>query len=235
MERILIVEDNQALNDGIKLALKGEGRIFTQAVTAAEARRFLREEAFSLVILDILLPDGNGLELCRQLRLDKSDRERGLTPVLFLTANDTEIDVVNGLEAGGDDYVTKPFSLAILRARVEALLRRGRAGREREEPLAFGPFFFDFEGLVFTKNGQGLNLSKTEIRLLRLLIENRGKVLTREILLDRIWSDGGDFVDENALSVTIRRLRNKIEEDPGKPQFIHTVYGLGYTWEKRDG
>lgn len=161
--------------------------------------------------------------MCKEIRKNSD------VPIIFLTANDMEIDVVTGFELGGDDYITKPFSLAILRARVSALLRRS-AENQKITSVTIDNFVFDFENMIFTKVETELVLSKTEQKLLRLLIENRGNTLTRDILLDRVWRDGVEFVDENALSVTIRRLRSKIEDTPSNPKYIQTVYGIGYTW-----
>lgn len=220
MERILIVEDDTVLRSGIALALRSEGRQVDTCPDLAAARAFLIENTPDLILLDINLPDGSGLELCRELRT------RSGLPVIFLTANDTELDEVMGLEAGGDDYITKPFSLAVLRARVAAALRRRK---QSDTVWCSGDLRLDFQEMQFTKGGLDLNLSKTELRLLRMLVENRGHTLTRDQLLDSIW-DGGEFVDENALSVAIRRLRGKIEDDPKSPCFIQTVYGIGYTW-----
>ncbi len=148
--------------------------------------------------------------------------------MLFLTANDTEYSEVAALETGGDDYITKPFSLAVLRARVTAALRRrAPAGPELVE---IGPFRFDFARLQFEKQGVELALSRTEQRLLQLLVRNREQVVPRDTLLDQVW-DGGEFVDENTLSVAVRRLRAKLEEDPRRPSYIQTVYGVGYIWK----
>ena len=144
--------------------------------------------------------------------------------MIFLTVNDLESDIVTGLESGGDDYITKPFSLAVLRARVNAVLRRNEPG------VKSGGIELDFENMRFYKNGRELELSKTEQRLLRLLSKNPGVTMQRERLIDRIWSDGAEFVDSNALSVAVKRLRDKIEDDPQKPVLIKTVYGIGYVW-----
>lgn len=215
MDHILIVEDDRALSQGIRLALDQAGRQFTQCHTLREAEEALAARPPQLVILDLNLPDGNGLDLLRRLRAASS------LPVLILTANDLEVDQVLGLELGADDYVTKPCSLAVLRARVNNLLRRSRSAAP---VLELPPYVFDFGRMVYTKNGVPLDLSKTEQRLLRLLAEHRGQTLTREQLLERVW-DGGEFVDENALSVAVNRLRRKLGEAP-----IRTVYGVGYVW-----
>ncbi|WP_337575469.1 response regulator transcription factor [Fournierella sp.] len=223
METILLVEDDAALSEGIALAFSQQPYEFVRCASLADAWQALQTRAFSLILLDLGLPDGNGLELCRQLR----DR-RDPVPVLFLTANDTEYSEVAALEAGGDDYITKPFSLAVLRARVTAALRRRTpAGLELVE---VGPFRFDFARLRFERQGVELALSRTEQRLLQLLVKNRGQIVPRDTLLDQVW-DGGEFVDENTLSVAVRRLRAKLEEDPRRPRYIQTVYGVGYTWK----
>ena len=186
MERILLIEDDQALGRGTALALAGEGREIRVAATLAQGWTALGEGEYALVLLDLNLPDGNGLDFLTALR-----RTSGV-PVLILTAND--------------------------------LLRRGSAPAAA---LELGPFSFDFERLRFMRNGTEVELSKTEQRLLRLLVEHRGQTLTREQLLDRVW-DGGEFVDANALSVAVKRLRDKLTDAP-----IKTVYGLGYTWEEK--
>ena len=180
------------------------------------------EEAgpFALLILDVNLPDGSGLSLLEEVK--------GRVPVIFLTANDLETDIVAGLELGAEDYITKPFSLAVLRARVNAQLRRGKgAGNEVVET---GEFVFDFGRMEYRKKGKLVELSKTEQRLLRLLVQNRGTTLSRGDLVDRVWTDGAEYVEENALSVTVKRLRDKLEEVPSKPRYLKTVYGIGYTW-----
>ena len=214
--RILLVEDDRALSRGVTLALAESGRTITAVETLAGGREALEQGPWDLVILDVNLPDGNGLDFLTHLRREST------VPVLILTANDLESDQVAGLELGADDYVTKPFSLAILRARVQTLLRRARP---MPSAVELPPFSFDFQNLTFTRNGVPLELSKTEQRLLRLLVEGRGRTLTRAQLLDQVW-DGGEFVDENALSVAVKRLRAKLVDAP-----IRTVYGLGYTWE----
>ena len=216
MDQILILEDDRALSQGIRLALGQADRQFLQAYTLREAQDALASHTPQLVILDLNLPDGSGLALLRELR------DRTALPVLILTANDLEADQVLGLELGADDYVTKPCSLAVLRARVNRLLRRDRP---RPAVLELPPFLFDFERMVYIREGVPLELSKTEQRLLRLLSEHRGQTLTREQLLARVW-EGGEYVDENALSVAVNRLRRKLGDAP-----IRTVYGVGYVWE----
>lgn len=218
MEHILIVEDDPALGRGLTLAL-GDAHTCTLATGCGDARRALAAATFDLAIFDINLPDGSGLALLEETRA------AGGPPVILLTANDLETDIVTGLTLGADDYITKPFSLAVLRARVEAALRRN-APAAASAVFEQDGFRFDFDRLDFAVEGRPLQLSQTEQRLLRLLIENRGHTLPRDTLLDRIWTDGADYVDENALSVTVGRLRRKL----GKNAPIKTVYGVGYSW-----
>lgn len=222
MQRLVIVEDDCDLNRGLCLALKNEEMDIVSCLDLRQARQAL-EQAADLLLLDVNLPDGNGLEFLQELR------QSSAIPVILLTANDTEMDVVMGLEHGADDYITKPFSLAILRARVHAQLRRaGAESAERESPVVqLGPFRFDFERMLFSRNGMPVELSKTEQKLLWLLVENRGVTLSRAQLVDRIWIDGAAYVDENALSVTVKRLRDKLKAG----DYIKTVYGVGYVWK----
>ena len=222
MKDLLIVEDDRALGEGIRLALQAPELRLQLCHTLAEAGALAARQPFDLLILDINLPDGNGLDFLRALRQEHA------VPVILLTANDLETDIVAGLELGADDYITKPFSLAVLRARVHAQLRRGTPAQT--ERVEIDRFSFDFGRMEFQRGGQPVELSKTEQKLLRLLVENRGRTLTRAQLVDRIWTDGAAYVDENALSVTVKRLRDKLEEIPSKPRYIKTVYGLGYTW-----
>ena len=222
MQKILLLEDDTTLGNGIRLALQSPSVQTQLCHTLAQARSALAENGFDLLILDVNLPDGSGLELLEQVC------KTSTVPVILLTANDMEMDVVTGLESGADDYITKPFSLAILRARVNAQLRRGTAGKAA--CFAIDSFTFDFDRMEFRKDGQPIELSKTEQKLLRILIENRGQTLSRATLVDRVWTDGSEFVDENALSVTVKRLRSKLEDTPSSPRYLKTVYGIGYTW-----
>ena len=223
MERILLLEDDDALGRGVAMALAGPERVVERAATLAEAGDRLAANRFDLLILDVNLPDGSGLTLLRRLRSGGDG-----TPVILLTANDLELDEVTGLEAGADDYITKPFSLAVLRARVNAQLRRG--GSAPAAVVTVGPFTFAFDRMEFRRDGIPIELSRTEQKLLRVLVENRGHAVSRTALVERVWSDGAEFVEENALSVTVKRLRAKLERDPARPAFIRTVYGIGYTW-----
>lgn len=221
MKKLLLVEDDLALGEGVRLALQTEGRPVTLCRTLAQARQTLAAEGpFALAILDVNLPDGSGLTFLEEVR--------GRLPVLLLTANDLETDIVAGLELGAEDYITKPFSLAVLRARVNAQLRRSGGGAG--QVVEVGDFTFDFARMEYRKAGRPIALSKTEQKLLKLLVQNRGTTLTRADLVDRVWTDGAAYVDENALSVTVKRLRDKLEDTPSKPKYLKTIYGVGYTW-----
>lgn len=223
MEQLLIVEDDRGLNQGLCRALRREGRTLVSCQNLKGAREQLQCGGVSLVLLDINLPDGSGLTLLQELQATMP-----ALPVILLSANDTDPDIVEGLELGAEDYITKPFSLSVLRARVDARLRK--AGREQEQAIWIDGFCFDFAQLRVSRDGKEILLSRSELRLLQLLVENRGRVLERRQLMDRIWTDGAEYVDENALSVTVKRLRDKL----GASEYIKTVYGIGYSWINKD-
>lgn len=222
MQKILLLEDDVTLGNGIRLALQNSALQIMLCRTLSEARSILEQNAFDLLILDINLPDGSGLDLLNEVR------KVSAVPIILLTANDMEMDIVTGLESGADDYITKPFSLAVVRARVNAQLRRGVPAKTT--CMEIDSFQFDFDRMEFRKGGSLIELSKTEQKLLRILLENRGQTLPRAMLVDRIWTDGAEYVDENALSVTMKRLRDKLEDTPSAPKYLKTVYGIGYTW-----
>lgn len=215
MKHITIIEDDIGLNNGIALALKQEDITFFQLYRLGD---FQPSEPTDLIILDINLPDGNGFDFLRKLR-QNSD-----VPVIILTANDLETDEVTGLELGADDYITKPFSLMVLRARIDKVLKK--INSSANNVYTDDTYYFDFDKMEYSVDGSSVELSKTEQKLLRLLIQNKGQTLTRDYLVDRIWTDGADYVDENALSVTVGRLRKKLNA----ANQIKTVYGIGYVW-----
>lgn len=223
MKNILIIEDDRTLSNGISLTLKSGEYHIEQSFDLNSARQALLKGHFELLILDINLPDGSGLDFLKEFRQMQDAK------VILLTANDMETDIVLGLEMGADDYITKPFSLAVLRARVNSQLRN--RSHHMGDAVNVASFRFDFERMEYSKGGTPIELSKTEQKLLRILVLNRGRILSRSELVDRIWTDGAEYVDENALSVTVKRLRDKLEEDSSKPQYIKTVYGIGYIWE----
>ncbi|WP_276619216.1 response regulator transcription factor [Syntrophomonas wolfei] len=219
MRQVLIVEDDRNLSRGLCLALRNQELQIVPCFDLKSAREQLACGMTELVLLDINLPDGSGLELLGEIKGGSKS-----IPVILLTANDTEMDVVMGLEHGADDYITKPFSLEILRARVKTQLRRLAVNEQKS--IVIDSYRFDFAHMEFFKADTAVELSKTEQKLLRLLVENRGVTIRRAVLMDRIWTDGADFVDENALSVTVKRLRDKLDA----AQYIKTIYGLGYIW-----
>ena len=223
LRNILLIEDDVSLSNGVKLALQSPDNTIIQCFSIKEVRQ-VDTASVSLIVLDINLPDGNGLDYLQELKI------RYNVPIILLTANDMETDIVTGLELGADDYITKPFSLAVLRARVNARIR----SVENKEFVGYQSerFMFNFQEMMYMVSEEQIELSKTEQKLLRMLIENKGITLERGVLIDRIWTDGAEYVDENALSVVIKRLRDKIEEVPTKPQYIKTVYGIGYKWEE---
>ena len=221
MNKIMIVEDDRKLNDGIVLALRENCNAFLQCRTLAEARNLLTQEEIALVLLDVNLPDGNGIDFVREVRAYSP------VPILLITVNNMELDIVTGLEAGANDYITKPFSLMVLRARVAVWLRAGIGHPDR---FSMGPFDFDFRKMEFRREGRLVELSRTEQRLLRVLCENQGATVKRSMLIDSVWQGDGEYGDEHALTVTIKRLRDKLEKDCANPDYIRTVYGIGYTW-----
>ena len=221
-EKLLIVEDDKKLNDGIRLALKNDSYFFYQCQTLQEAREILKKEDITLVLLDVNLPDGNGIDFVREIRKNSQ------VPIILLTVNNMEVDIVTGLEAGANDYITKPFSLMVLRARVSVQLRNKDAVVKNS--MEFDGFEFYFDKMEFFKNGELIELSKTEQKLLKVLCENRGKVVKREYLIDEVWQGDTEFVDAHALTVAVKRLRDKLEDDTQKPEYVKTVYGIGYTW-----
>lgn len=229
MYHILIVEDDRALNSGIALALKNPNDTFIRCFSIKEAKEAWQKEHIDFIILDVNLPDGSGYDFLKLVRQDSD------IPILMLTANDLEIDEVTGLSLGADDYMTKPFSLAVLRARIEALKRRAEKEAKKDRDIyEMDEFVFDYGKLSFTCRGEEITLSRNEQKLLKLFLENQGQVLTRELLVDRLWTDGAEYVDENALSVTVNRLRKKLETANKDSGYIQTVYGLGYIWKKED-
>ena len=220
MEQLLIVEDDATLNQGLCKALREADRKIVSCSNLAQARDQLSLGTVSFVLLDINLPDGSGLDLLQQIKNDNP-----ALPVILLTANDTDRDIVDGLEKGADDYITKPFSLSVLRARVNTQLRKAR-GKKTNDEFTDGKYSFNFSDMRFCVEGKQVELSKTEQKLLYLLTQNAPNTIPRDVLIDRIWSDGEEYVDENALSVTMKRLRDKLLLG----EKIRTVYGIGYAW-----
>lgn len=222
MEKILIVEDDRFINDGVKSFLRGKGYECVSAYDLYSARVALTG-SFHLVILDIKLPDGSGLDLCREIR------KTSHVPIIFLTANDTDEDMVKGFLMGCDDYIAKPFSLDVLLQRIIAVLRRS-SSEEKSEVYTYKDLSVDFEKRKVYVGDEPVKLSATEFKLLELLIKNKGQVLTRDVILSRIWDINENFVDDSTLTVYVRRLRQKLERDAKNPEYIITVFGIGYTF-----
>ena len=222
--KIFILEDDDAIGIGLTYSLENEGYTVTLAKTVSDAERIINSEDFALYILDLTLPDGSGYDVCRTIK------KKGDLPVIFLTAYDDEVNVVMGFDLGADDYITKPFRVKELLVRIKSVLRRynkeSADGIVRVKDLVINTN----EDKVY-KNNQELILTAMEYRLLLILLNNRGSFLSRNQLFENIWDIDGDFVEDNTLTVYIKRLRDKIEEDPTKPVYIKTIRGLGYMIE----
>lgn len=228
MNRVMIVEDDEILNGGLCYNLEKRGITPVPAYTLAEAKKWLSEGSFDLVILDVNLPDGDGFRFARDQVVP-----RGI-PFIFLTARDLDDEVIGGYHLGADDYITKPFRIRIVMEKIQAVLRRC-AGKRENPRYSFGNLTVDFEKRTVGKNGTLLALTPTEFDLLQCLIQNRGQILTKEVLLEHIWDSKGNFVNEHTLSLNISRLRSKIHDE--ETDYIKTIYGMGYRWvdgENRD-
>lgn len=224
MALILIVEDDKILNKGITFSMKQRGYEVISVFNGRDASRVLLENKIDLIILDINLPDKSGLDLCAEIR-ENFDK-----PILFLTAKDTEQDIIKGFQAGCDDYISKPFSIEVLKQRISAVLRRSEA--KEENVYKSGTIKINFDKMEVTKESEIIKLTPKEYKLLELLVKNCGKVLKRENILEKLWDVNGEFVDANSLSVTVKRLRQKIEEDIKNPKYVITVFGIGYMWSE---
>jgi len=221
MKRILLVEDDKTIVVGLEYTLSQEGYKVAACYNAAEAKEVILKASFDLAILDLSLPDGSGYDICTLIKA------RGGYPVVFLTACDDEINVVMGLDMGADDYITKPFRIRELLSRLRTVLRRTEKHGEQDE-LRLGNITIYTKQAKVLKNGEEIVLSALEYRLLLTLASHSGQVLTRAQLLEGIWDIGGDYVNDNTLTVYVKRLREKIEDDPQRPGIIHTVRGFGY-------
>lgn len=223
-QEILLVEDDASLNRGISLKLSKEGYTVRSADCIRKARQLFRENQIALIICDIGLPDGSGLDFCAEIRRESS------VLFLFLTAMDTEIDMICGYEAGADDYITKPFSLMVLISKVNAIMKRRPS--DRKNVLVSGNITLYLNENRAQKNGTYLTLTANEQKLLSYFMQNPMHILSKNQLLEALWDTDGNFVDENTIAVNIRRLREKIEDNPSHPSYIKNVRGLGYIWER---
>ncbi|MCC0670061.1 MULTISPECIES: response regulator transcription factor [unclassified Clostridioides] len=224
MSSILLVEDDLSLIYGLEFSIQKSGFSVDIARTVKEALQMYKEKNYDLLLLDVSLPDGNGFDICKKVR------EISNVPIIFLTASDEEVNVVMALDMGGDDYITKPFKLNELISRIKALFRRYNFTNENIAELKSNNITVKLlENRVF-KNEIELELTTAEYKLLCLLMKNKNIVLTRKNILDKLWDGNGSFVDDNTLSVYVRRLRNKIEDNPENPKFLLTVRRMGYKW-----
>lgn len=226
MKNILLVEDDNSLNRGISFKLNKEGYKVFSSKTIKDAEEIFYSYDIDLILLDVGLPDGSGFDFCSEVR------KKSNTLIVFLTACDQEVDIVTGLDIGADDYVVKPFSLMVLMSKINALLRRNSSEEECGK-IVSNDITLDMSSMEILKDGEKLVLSKTEIKLLRCLMENAQNIMTKEQLLSKLWDVNGDFVDQNTIAVNVRRLREKIEDDPSKPVYIKNVRGIGYVWAER--
>lgn len=224
---IYVAEDDLALARGMKFTLEKEGYRVETFSGCAALREAVERRQPDLLLLDWNLPDGDGLKLCGEIKAGRD------IPVLMITARDMEIDQVVCLEEGADDYIAKPFSLAVLKARITALLRRSGREGEGEAALCSGAFRLDLRKMKAYREAEELDLSPTELRLLRYFLENKNQVLLKEQILARVWDENGTFVEENILPVNVRRLRRKLGEGAGENDPIKTIHGMGYLWEEK--
>lgn len=229
MSKLLLLEDDLSLIQGLSFAFQKAGYALDIARTLREADTLWQEGAYDLLILDVSLPDGSGFEFCEQVRRTSQ------VPIIFLTASDTETHITMGLDMGGDDYITKPFKLAVLLSRINAILRRSQQFQQPSGELSSNGITLQLlEGRAY-KSGVLLELTAAEYKLLRLFMEQPNIILSTEQIMGRLWDCDGDFVDGNTLAVYIRRLRAKIEDDPAKPLRIVTVRRMGYKWDTGGG
>ncbi len=229
MSKILLLEDDISLVDGLKYSLKKNGFEAEIVRTVSEALNSIENIGkYDLLILDVTLPDGTGFDVCEAVR-----RQGQQVPIIFLTASDEEVNIIRGLDSGGDDYITKPFRLGELCSRIRALLRRaGVSNADNTTVIECGDITIDLLGSRALLNGKNLELTSAEYRLLCLLVRNVNRIVTREIILSELWDEAGNFVDNNTLSVYVRRLREKVEADPSHPRHLITVRGFGYQWKE---
>lgn len=220
--KLLVVEDDRLLNNTLCYNLSAAGYAVDAATTKSAATRFCEKQDYDLIVLDIKLPDGNGFDFCREIK----ERRPG-TAIIFLTAHDMESDMLRGFELGAEDYVTKPFPMSVFQKKISALINRIQK-QTGCDCYTDGNLFINFSEATATLDGEPVAFSAMEYRLLRVLTKNTNIVLTRQVLLEKLWDIDGNFVDEHALTATISRVRSKIENNGF--QYIKTVYGMGYMW-----
>ena len=226
MSRILLLEDDLSIISGLSFALKKQGFEIEIARTIKEAGECWRKGRYNLLILDVSLPDGSGFDFCQTVRKESE------VPIIFLTASDEEMNIIMGLDIGGDDYITKPFKLGVLLSRVNALLRRTKGIKKNDTELVSNGIKINLLQSQVYKNGEQMELTAGEYKLLCLFIQNPNIVLTKEQILERLWDCDANFIDNSTLTVYIRRLRMKVENNPSEPEMILTVRGMGYKWNE---
>ena len=228
MSKIFFVEDDLSLISGLSFALKKQGYEVDNARTIDEAEKLWQNNKYDLAILDVSLPDGSGYQLCEKIRLNSK------IPIIFLTAADEETDIIMGLDMGADDYITKPFKLAVFLSKVNAILRRSNDFNQKNTVLNSNGISVNLLNGDVTKNGETLNLTSGEYKLLCLFMENPNISLSQEQILGKLWDSNNDYIDNSTLTVYIRRLRKKIEDDPSNPTNIVTIRRMGYKWNVGD-
>lgn len=228
MSKIFFVEDDLSLINGLSFALKKQGYEVDNARTIDEAKKLWQNDKYNLAILDISLPDGSGYQLCEKIRLNSK------IPIIFLTAADEETDIIMGLDMGADDYITKPFKLAVFLSKVNAIIRRSNDFNQKNTILSSNGISVNLLNDEVIKNGETLNLTSGEYKLLCLFMENPNIILSQEQILNKLWDSNNDYIDNSTLTVYIRRLRKKIEDDPSNPTNIVTIRRMGYKWNVGD-
>lgn len=224
MKSILLLEDNESLSRGISFKLKKEGYNVYTSATVKEAYEIYYNNTIDLIISDIGLLDGSGLDFCEKIRKESN------VIIIFLSALDQETDIVTGYDIGADDYITKPFSLMVLISKVNAFMRRVNDNETSNECYSSGDITLNLDELKVLKKDQELELTKIEFKILRHLMLNSRQIISREQLFQAVWENEGNFIENNTLAVNIRRLREKIEDAPSKPEYIKNVRGIGYIW-----
>ncbi len=229
MNKILLLEDDISLIDGLKYSLEKNGFSLDIVNTVSQAKsNLLGNLKYDLLLLDVILPDGTGFEICEYVR-----GQENIVPIIFLTASDEEINIIRGLDIGGDDYITKPFRLGELISRIKAVLRRAGSLQKYDSTIIkCGDISINIERRRVIFKGKNLDLTNAEYRLLCLLVRNSNQIVLRSAILDELWDGNGNFVDDNTLSVYIRRLREKVEQNPSQPRHLITVRGFGYQWSE---
>lgn len=226
--KILIIEDDLSLINGLSFAIKKQGYELDVARTVLETDAIFANGKYDLVILDVSLPDGSGFDICKKIR------QTSKVPIIFLTAADEETDIIMGLDIGGDDYITKPFKLAVLMSRINAILRRSNNFNQADTELNSNGITVKLLKSEVYKNGENIDLTTGEYKLLCMFMENPNIVLSAEQILSKLWDCDENYIDNNTLTVYIRRLRTKIEDNPSEPKMIQTIRRMGYKWNTVD-